>query len=174
MTKLKTFKEEILQDGKNRELGKPTPILDRLQIHLNTLSNPLKVNDIISEKNLENEVLLSLLHQVVYPAKKKNILRIVLDGKEIEGKKSREKIQNLIKNIGVKKISTLPKFGKFLFKTNDKKDMHNAYKIIDKDHSFDTHFGDIRIGSIAPSFEEELKKHLKLNIKFQYKEIYNY
>ena len=74
MTKLKTFKEEILQDGKNRELGKPTPILDRLQIHLNTLSNPLKVNDIISEKNLENEVLFSLLHQVVYPAKKKNIL----------------------------------------------------------------------------------------------------
>tara|TARA_R110000744_G_C19298484_1_gene555469 strand:+ start:26 stop:583 length:558 start_codon:yes stop_codon:yes gene_type:complete len=169
------FKEDILKELRIRKLGKgDTPILYRLQNHLNNLDGNWSVNSILQKTNMDVEFYASMVYQIVYPAKKKLLLNIFLDNNEIVGKTTRQKIQNLVIKIGSNKISMLKNNGRFVYKKDILKTKENSYKDISDSYVFDTSFGGVGTTSSIQSFIQEIKNQLKLNIEFKYEETYSY
>ena len=174
--KYQKFLNEIERELELRMLEKgETPILDRLQIHIDNLDNKdYGLDTLLNPNNIKHELYVSMLYQIVYPAKSKNIFTITYEGQEIEGKNDREKIQNLAIKIGADDIKKLKTYSKFLYKKNIGEVVGNAYKIIDKNHSFDTSFGGVGASSVGRYFVKELKNTLKLNIEFTYEKTFSY
>lgn len=169
------FKEDILKELRIRKLGKgDTPILDRLQNHLNNLEGECSVDSMLQKTNMDVEFYASMVYQIVYPAKKKLLLNIFLDNNKIIGKTSRQKIQNLVIKIGSNKISKLKNNGRFVYKKDILKTKGNAYKAVNDSYAFDTSFGGVGTTSSVQSFIQEIKNQLKLNIEFKYEETYSY
>ncbi len=163
----KELEISILKNGE-------TPILDRLQTHLDNLKQEYNLATMLNPQNIQHELYLSMLYQIVYPARKKNIFKIVYDGEVINGKTDRSKIQNLIIKIGSDKIKKLPTYSRFLYKKDIGEVVGNAYKVIDNNYSFDTSFGGVGASSSGRYFVKELKETLKLKVEFTYEETFSY
>tara|TARA_R110000744_G_scaffold366824_1_gene476079 strand:- start:114 stop:647 length:534 start_codon:yes stop_codon:yes gene_type:complete len=175
MNHLKSFRNSIEKEFENKHIGlNLTPILDRLQIHFDSLGDHTLINDLLTEQNMRSNNFLSLIYQVVYPVSVKRIPSLFLNNKEIVGSNTREKLQKLIINIGSKKISTLPNYSKFLFKTESINRQQNIYKQIDNDYSFDISMGDINITDELDSLSNEIKEYLNLNVEYKVQTIYKY
>ena len=121
MTSLEQFKKDIdceltlsiLEKGK-------TPILDRLQIHLDNLDEDYNLSTMLNPKNLDVELYLSMLYQIVYPAKKIQKFSIEVDGKLInESPNPKQTGVSLLKELGVDILNLHPKFKKYVFKTKE-------------------------------------------------------
>ena len=174
MMDLVQFKEDIGNEIPLKvKFGGETPILDRLQIHLDNLDKPLTLGDLLNSKNMEHEFYISMLYQIVYPAKKKNDLKIYLNGEEVEGKSIRNKIQNTVIKVGADVIKTLKTHSKFLYKKDIAEVVGNAYKVIDDHHSFDTSFGGVGASSVGVYFIKELQS-IGVDIKLENYETYSY
>ena len=172
---LKKFIKDIEKELGLRILNKnETPILDRLEIHLEQLDKEYNLATMLNPQNLKSELYLSMLYQIIHPAKKKNIFNIIYEGQGIEGKNDREKIQNLASKIGADNIKKLKNYSKFLYKKDIGEVVGNAYKVIDENHSFDTSFGGVGASSVGRYFVKELKSTLKLNIEFTYEKTFSY
>jgi hypothetical protein len=115
-----------------------------------------------------------MLYQIVYPARKKNSLKVLFEGEEIKGTTDRAKIQNLVIKLGVDKINKLKTYSRFLYKKDIGEVVGNAYKVIDEKYSFDTSFGGVGASSSGKYFVKEVKDILKLDIKFIYEETFSY
>lgn len=169
------FKKNLEQELEVKILNTgSTPLLDRLQIHLDNLDQKYNLATMLNPKNLENELYLSMLYQIVSPARKKNIFRIFYEGEEIQGTTDRAKIQNLVIKIGINNIKKLETYNRFLYKKDIGEAIGNAYKIIGKNHSFDTSFGGVGASSVGRYFVKEIKDILKLNVEFIYEETFSY
>ena len=172
---LNTFLKDIEKELELNILKKgETPILDRLQIHLDNLDGDFNLATMLNPKNLKVELYLSMLYQIVYPAKKRTTFNIIYEGQEIEGKTAREKIQNLNIKVGANNIKKLKTYSRFLYKKDIGEVVGNAYKIIDENHSFDTSFGGVGASSVGKYFIKELKSTLKLNIEIRYEKTFSY
>jgi len=175
MTSLEQFKKDIdceltlsiLEKGK-------TPILDRLQMHLDNLDEDYNLSTMLNIKNLDVELYLSMLYQIVYPSKKKIQLSITLDGILIKGKSDRDKIQNLVKKVGVENVKKLKTYSRFVFKNDMGNVIGNAYKIIDDTYSFDTSFGGVGATAIIEYFIKELVTELNLDVDLKIQTEYQY
>ena len=173
---LDKFLKDVERELELRMLKKgETPILDRLQIHIDNLDNKdYGLDTLLNPNNIKHELYVSMLYQIVYPSKKKTTFNIIYEGQEIEGKTHREKIQNLSIKVGANNIKKLKTYSRFLYKKDIGEVVGNAYKIIDENHSFDTAFGGVGASSVLKSFIKELKSTLKLNIEIRYEETFSY
>lgn len=171
---LEKFREELKQEMLAGMRGDKTPILDRFQAHLDNVGgNKYKMDHLLNLDLLASDLWVSMLHQIIYPAKKKNILRIYLNGKEIEGKTIRNKIQNLVIKVGVDVVKQLKIHSKFLYKKDIGEVVGNAYKVVDENHSFDTSFGGVGASSVGVYFIKELQS-IGIDIKLENYETYSY
>jgi hypothetical protein len=169
------FKQNLERELEIKILNKgKTPLLDRLQIHLNNLKQKYNLATMLNPKNLEEELYLSMLYQIIYPARKNNVFNISYEGEKIHGNTDRAKIQNLIIKIGVDDIKKLPTYSRFLYKKDIAEVVGNAYKVVGENHSFDTSFGGVGASSSGRYFVKELKDILKLNVEFTYEEEFSY
>lgn len=169
------FKKDIEKELELSILGNgETPILDRLQIHLDNLSQEYNLSTMLNPQNIQHELYLSMIYQIVYPAKKRNIFKIFYNGKEIEGNTDRAKIQNLVIEVGVENIKKLKSNKRFLYKKNIDEVVGNAYKVVDENHSFDTSFGGVGASTMGRYFINEIKDTLNLDIEIKYEETFSY
>jgi|TARA_B110001454_G_scaffold137452_1_gene127773 hypothetical protein len=115
------FKEDILKELRIRELGKgDTPILDRLQIHLNNLEGECSVDSMLQKTNMDVEFYASMVYQIVYPAKKIQKFSIEVDGKLLkEEKNPKQTGVALLRELGVNILKSHPKYGKFIFESKE-------------------------------------------------------
>ena len=170
---LQQFYKDIERELELSILGKgQTPILDRLEIHLDALDTDYNLATMLSPKNLNVELYLSMVYQIVHPSRPKKHIKITFDNVEILGKNTREKIKNLVIKIGVDKIQSLPTYHRFLYKKDIGDVVGNAYKAVDENHCFDTSFGGVGATSIFTYFATEVKKTHKLDI--EYEETFSY
>jgi len=175
MKHLKIFKDSIEKELQNQIKGiNSTPILDRLQIHFDSLEEGDKINDLLTEQNMGSNKFLSLIYQVVSPVNIKRTTSLSLDKKEISGNTLRAKLQNLIISIGYKKINMLPNYSKYLHKTQSINSNLSIYKEIDENWSFDVSMGDVNIYDYFPLFSKELKEELNLDVDFKIQNEYKY
>lgn len=169
------FKKDIEKELELSILGNgETPILDRLQIHLDNLNQEYNLSTMLNPQNIQHELYLSMIYQIVYPAKKRNIFKIFYNGREIEGNTDRAKIQNLVIEVGVENIKKLKSNKRFLYKKNIDEVVGNAYKVVDENHSFDTSFGGVGASTMGRYFINEIKDTLNLNIEIKYEETFSY
>lgn len=174
---LERFKKDIELELETKILNTdtPTPILDRLQIHLDTLENKFDLySQMLNPNNLKNEMYLSMLCQIIYPARKRSEFKIYLDNKEITGKTGREKITKLVKLIGSERLKQLDVYSRFLYKKDVGEVVGNAYKVVDKDYIFDTSFGGVGASSTGKYFIKEIKQQLNLDVKYVINETFSY
>ena len=175
MKHLKIFKDSIKKELQNQIKGiNSTPILDRLQIHFDSLEEGDKINDLLTEQNMGSNKFLSLIYQVVSPVNVKRTTSLSLDKKEISGNTVRSKLQNLIISIGYKKINMLPNYSKYLHKTQSINSNLSIYKEIDENWSFDVSMGDINITNHFSLFSKELKEKLNLDVDLKIQTEYQY
>jgi len=175
MKHLKIFKDSIEKELENQIKGiNSTPILDRLQIHFNSLEEDTQINDLLTEQNMGSNNFLSMLYQIVSPAKKKIQLSITLDGILIKGKSGRDKIQNLVKKVGVENVKKLKTYSRFVYKNDMGDVIGNAYKIINDTYSFDTSFGGVGATASIEYFIKELVTELNLKVEFKNEETFSY
>tara|TARA_R110000764_G_scaffold176354_1_gene262595 strand:+ start:204 stop:725 length:522 start_codon:yes stop_codon:yes gene_type:complete len=171
---LQQFYKDIERELELSILGKgQTPILDRLEIHLDALDTDYNLATMLSPKNLNVELYLSMVYQIVNPSRPKKHIKITFDNVEILGKNTREKIKNLVIKIGVDKIQSLPTYHRFLYKKDIGDVVGNAYKIVDENHFFDTSFGGVGATSLFTYFATEVKKTHKLDIGYEETFSYN-
>jgi hypothetical protein len=172
---LKEFEQNIEKELELRMLNKNnTPILDRLEIHLEQLDKEYNLATMLNPQNLKSKLYLSMLYQIIYPAKIKNKFYIKYQGKQIEGETDREKVQNLVISIGTKNIQKLKSYNKFLYKKNIGEVVGNAYKVVDNNHSFDTSFGGVGSSSKIKGFIKEIKDILNLDVEIIYEKTFSY
>ena len=169
------FKKDIEKELELKILDKgETPILNRLQTHLDHLTQEYNLSTMLNPKNIEHELYLSMVYQIIYPARKKNIFKIFYDNVEIKGATDRAKIQNLVTKIGVNNIQKLKTYKRFLYKKDIGEVVGNAYKVVGNNHSFDTSFGGVGASSSGRYFVKEIQEVLKLNVEFKYEETFSY
>ncbi len=170
---LNTFLKDIERELELNILKKgETPILDRLQIHLDSLDGDFNLATMLNPKNLKVELYLSMLYQIIYPAKPTYKRLIKFKGEEIVGKSSREKLYKVIKILGVENIKKLPLGSKFLFKTNIEDIVR--FKPIGKGYVFDITFKGVGASQGGESFIKEVNKilpeeNLSINTQLKYK-----
>ena len=173
---LDKFLKDVERELELRMLKKgETPILNRLQIHIDNLNNKdYGLDTLLNPNNIKHELYVSMLYQIVYPAKKRNIFKIFYNGKEIEGNTDRAKIQNLVIEVGVENIKKLKSNKRFIYKKNIDEVVGNAYKVVDENHSFDTSFGGVGASAMGRYFINEIKDTLNLDIEIKYEETFSY
>ena len=175
MTSLEQFKNNIEKELENQIKGiNSTPILNRFRVHLDSLDGDFNLANMLFEKNIKSELYLSMLYQIIYPAKKKTELSIILDGILIKGESCRDKIQNLVKEVGVGNVKKLKKYSRFIYKNDIGDVIGNAYKTIDDKHSFDTSFGGVGATIKMGSFIKELVTELNLKVELRNEETFSY
>ena len=121
MTSLEQFKNNIEKELENQIKGiNSTPILDRFRVHLDSLDGDFNLANMLFEKNIKSELYLSMLYQIVYPAKKIQKFSIEVDGKLInESPNPKQTGVSLLKELGVDILNLHPKFKKYVFKTKE-------------------------------------------------------
>lgn len=83
------FKKDIEKELELSILGnEETPILDRLQIHLDNLNQEYNLSTMLNPQNIQHELYLSMIYQIVYPSKKIQKVKITVDGIEIPEEKN--------------------------------------------------------------------------------------
>lgn len=109
----KELELDILKEGE-------TPILNRLQIHLDNLDEDYNLATMLNPKNLKVELYLSMLYQIVYPAKKIQKFSIEIDGKILkEEKNPKQTGERLLKELDINILKNHPKWGKYVFTTKE-------------------------------------------------------
>lgn len=161
----KELELSILNEGE-------TPILDRLQIHLDNLNEDYNLATMLNPKNLKVELYLSMLYQIVYPAKPNYLRTIMLNGKPIKGKNSRIKMLKVVKYLGVEKIKNLPYNNKNLYKSSIEDPIR--FKPLNGSYVFDITFKGVGASQGGENFIKEVNKiypHIDLSIqtKINYK-----
>ena len=167
------FKKDIEKELELRILGNGgTPILDRLQIHLDHLSQEYNLATMLNPKNIQHELYLSMIYQIVYPAKSKNTLYLEYNGNVIQGKDNTQCLIKLINLVGVNQILKtsykefiLDEIPKFL----NKNILPSSYKPLENGQYFDRSFGGKGINNHIKTFVKDLNKQLGLNIKCEFK-----
>lgn len=97
--KYQKFLNEIKRELGLRMLKKgETSILDRLQIHIDNLDNKdYGLDTLLNPNNIKHELYVSMLYQIVYPAKESRKKRVFIDDVEIPSPgKDRNYIINII------------------------------------------------------------------------------
>lgn len=166
----KELELDILKEGE-------TPILNRLQIHLDNLDEDYNLATMLNPKNLKVELYLSMLYQIVYPAKSKNTLYLEYNGVSMEGKDNTQRLIKLIDSIGPERIyqTTYKEFikdqiPKFLTKNI----LPSSYKLLKNNKYFDRSFGGKGINNHIKTFIKDLNEQLNLNIKYKFKQKIEY
>ena len=150
-----------------------TPILDRLQIHLDNLDGDFNLATMLNPKNLKVELYLSMLYQIVYPSKIKKILHIDVDGIQIIGGNNREKLINFIKLVGAKNISHYPKYSHLFHSVNEISHIKSStFKSIGSDLMFDISFGGAGTINQYAKFTEDINSILTQDIKVHFTSTY--
>ena len=118
---LQQFYKDIKRELELNSLGKgQTPILDRLRIHLDALDTDYNLATMLSPKNLNVELYLSMVYQIVFPAKKIQKFSIEVDGKLLkEEKNPKQTGVALLRELGVNILKSHPKYGKFVFESKE-------------------------------------------------------
>tara|TARA_R110000803_G_scaffold38685_1_gene83629 strand:+ start:201 stop:755 length:555 start_codon:yes stop_codon:yes gene_type:complete len=121
MVSLEQFKKDIESELTLSILEKgKTPILDRLQIHLDNLGEDYNLSTMLNPKNLDVELYLSMLYQIVYPAKKIQKFSIEVDGQLLkEEKNPKQTGVALLRELGIGILKQHPKYGKYVFKSKE-------------------------------------------------------
>jgi len=122
MMNLEKFKEELKQEMIADEFKTgETPIMDRLQIHLNNVEGEkYEMGHLLNPDCLNSDLWLSMLYQIAYPAKKVQKFTIELDGEMLEeGKNPKQTGMILLKALGVDVLKNHPKFGKYVFSSKE-------------------------------------------------------
>ena len=124
---LKKFIKDIEKELELRMLNKSnTPILDRLEIHLEQLDKEYNLATMLNPQNLKSELYLSMLYQIVYPAQKVQKLSIEVDNKILpEEKNAKQSGVSLLKTLGAKFLINHPKYQKYIF--NSKNEFYKKY-----------------------------------------------
>ena len=119
--RLLEFKEAVREEfARYHVKGIKGPLLDRLQIHLDTLDTDYDFYNLFVAKNMESELYLSMLYQIIYPAKKIQKFSIEVDGKILkEEKNPKQTGVALLKELDINILKTHPKFGKYVFNTKE-------------------------------------------------------
>ena len=67
---IQEFKDRITEELRTRvkKVGKPTPILDRLELHVKDFDGYV-VEDILKPKNMDHDIYVSFLYQICYPSR---------------------------------------------------------------------------------------------------------
>jgi len=67
---IKEFKDKLAEEIRNklRKNNTPTPILDRLELHVKDFEG-VSVQDIIGSKNMRHDVYVSFIYQICYPSR---------------------------------------------------------------------------------------------------------
>ena len=166
------FKKDIEKELELRILNNDeTPILDRLQIHLDQLKKDYNLSTMLNPKNIQHELYLSMLYQIVYPTKlSKEKMILKFKGDEICGSSDRDKIKNLIIKVGVSGILKLKEYKGHLHKLESLHKLKNGkiesqYKMVGDGYYFDVSFGGKGHVSKIKGFVKEINDILKLNIK---------
>lgn len=163
------FKEELRKEAVIRHLDKggDTPMLDRLQIHLDQLEG-YSIEKMLSPKNLKSDLYLSMLYQIIYPAKTKKTLYLEYQNIPILGKNNTECLIKLINLINPKLISQTS-YKEFLVdeipKFLSKNILPSSYKRLKNGQFFDRSFGGKGINNHIKFFIRDINKELGLNIK---------
>jgi len=118
---LEKFLKDIEKELELRILGKgKTPILDRLQIHLDNLEEDYNLSTMLNPKNLKVELYVSMLYSIVYPAKKIQKFSVEVDGRKLkEEKNPKQTGVALLKELGTDVLINHPKWGKYVFKNKE-------------------------------------------------------
>lgn len=150
------------------------PILERLQIHLNSLDNKdYEFSNLFVPKNMESELYLSILYQIVYPSKPTYKRLIKFEGEEIVGKSSSEKLFKVINILGVENIKKLPTGSKYLFQTDIKDTVR--FKPIGEGYMFDITFKGVGASQGGEFFIKEVNKILpKVDLSIETQVEYKY
>lgn len=170
---LKKFIKDIEKELELRMLNKNnTPILDRLEIHLEQLDKEYNLATMLNPQNLKSELYLSMLYQIVYPAKSKNTLCLEYNANVIQGKNNTQCLIELINLVGVDQIlkTSYKEFIKdeipnFLTKNI----LPSSYKPLKNGQYFDRSFGGKGINNHIKTFVKDLNEQLGLNIKCEFK-----
>lgn len=121
------FRDNIKKEYELRMLNEGnTPILDRLELHLKQLDKKYSLETMLNPKNIQHELYLSMVYQIVYPAKKIQKLIIKVDNKTLsEQKNNKQKGIALLKELGIKVLKSHPKYSKYIF--NSKEEFYKNY-----------------------------------------------
>lgn len=115
----KELELDILKEGE-------TPILNRLQIHIDNLDENYNLATVLNPKNLKVELYLSMLYQIVYPARKIQKFSIEVDGKILkEEKNPKQTGVSLLRELDIDILKNHPKWGKYIF--NNKEEFYKKY-----------------------------------------------
>ncbi len=120
--KYQKFLSEIERELELRMLEKgETPILDRLQIHIDNLDNKdYGLDTLLNPNNIKHELYVSMLYQIVYPAKKIQKFSIEVDGKMLkEEKNPKQTGVALLKELDINILKNHPKYGNYIFNTKE-------------------------------------------------------
>lgn len=116
---LKKFREDIEKELELRILNKNnTPILERLEIHLEQIDKKYNLATMLNPQNIKSELYLSMLYQIVHPAKKIQKFSIEVDGKILPKEKNPKQAGiGLLKVLGTEVLINHPKHQKYVFKS---------------------------------------------------------
>lgn len=176
---LEKFKEELRQEMIADEFGTGrTPIMNRLQSHLdNVEGNKYEVGHLLHPDRISNDLWLSMLYQIIYPAKVRKAFCFEYKGKVIEEKDNTKCLITLINSIGVDKIKTTSN-SQFIFSqiptSFPKNVLPSSYKKLDNGEYFDRSFGGKGINNHIKYFINSLNEELGLNVKFSFKDKIEY
>jgi hypothetical protein len=114
---LKKFIEDIEKELELRILNKNnTPILDRLEMHLEQLDEPYNLATMLNPQNVKSELYLSMLYQIAHPAKKIQKFSIEVDNKILPEEKNRKQAGiSLLKVLGTEVLINHPQYQKYVF-----------------------------------------------------------
>lgn len=176
---LKKFREEIKQELIADKFGKgETPIMDRLQIHLDNIEgNQLVSKHLLHPDKFNNDLVMSMLYQIVYPAKVRKAFCFKYENIVIEEKDNTKCLITLINNIGVDKIKTT-QHSRFIFSQIPshfpKNVLPSSYKKLSNGEYFDRSFGGKGINNYIKYFIDSLNEELGLDIEFTFKDKVEY
>jgi len=175
---LEKFREELKQEMLAGMRGGETPIIDRLQVHLdNVKGDKYKMGQLLNLDYLASDLWLSFLYQIVYPAKIRKAFQFKYENQIIEEKDNTKCLIKLINIIGVSKIKTT-QHSQFIFSkipTHFPKNvLPSSYKQLSNGEYFDRSFGGKGINNYIKYFVDSLNEELGLNIEFSFKEKIEY
>jgi len=171
---LERFKKDIELELEIKILNTdtPTPILDRLQSHLDTLENKFDLySQMLNPKNLDSEMYLSMLYRIIYPVKYKKTFYIRYNNKHIKGKDNTQILVNLLNSLNPLYLKNSKYIYNSLPKKFPKNVLPSSYKLLSNGKYFDRSFGGKGINNYILHFIKNLNEKFNLNIEFHYKEV---
>lgn len=179
MMNLEKFKEELKQEMIADEFKTgETPIMDRLQMHLNNVEGEkYEMGHLLNPGCLNSDLWLSMLYQIAYPAKVRKAFCFKYENIVIEEKDNTKCLITLINNIGVDKVKTT-QHSRFIFSQIPsyfpKNVLPSSYKKLSNGEYFDRSFGGKGINNHIKYFIDSLNEELGLDIEFTFKDKVEY